>query len=103
MAFGLNPYRLNQRLSIQQGIFLCPGDISSSFVENLAALGPAGGNLIKCVITLDGPAYQSAIQKLMRMNMTRTTLFPGLDGFALSQKMALASPEVLVPHAQYPE
>jgi hypothetical protein len=33
-----NTYRLNERLTIQQGTFLCPGDIASSFEENLAPM-----------------------------------------------------------------
>ena len=33
-----NPYRINKRLAIQQGTFLCPGDIAYSFVDNLEAL-----------------------------------------------------------------
>lgn len=32
------PYRLNERLAIQRSIFLCPGDVSKSFVDTLAAI-----------------------------------------------------------------
>src|SRR6266700_3005738 len=31
----LQPFRMNQRLTIQQGLFLCPGDLSRSFESNL--------------------------------------------------------------------
>lgn len=102
MAFFLNPYRLNQRLSIQQGIFLCPGDVSSSLVKNLEALGSAGDMIRKIKINLDQSEYRRCIRKLIRMNMTRTSLFPGLDGFAMSQKMALANTHILVGDWKYP-
>ena len=32
---GVNPIRLNERLTLQQGVFLCPGDIATSFEKNL--------------------------------------------------------------------
>jgi hypothetical protein len=102
MVFGVNPYRLNQRLSIQQGLFLCPGDVSSSFEDNLAALGSPNGGVIKCEISLSRGEYQNCVRQLIRMNMTRTSLFPGLDGFALSQKMALANPSILLGDPLYP-
>ena len=35
--YAVNPFRLNERLTIQQGIFICPGDINKSFSENLKA------------------------------------------------------------------
>jgi hypothetical protein len=102
MAFFINPYRLNQRLSIQQGVFLCPGDISHTIVENLDALGDAGWGIQKIKIELSRSEYQKCIRKLIRMNMTRATLFPGLDGFAMSQKMAIANPHILVGDSLYP-
>ncbi len=101
MVVPLNPYRLNQRLSIQQGVFLCPADVSVPFVENLAALGKTKEAIIKCKINLTRRAYQDCVRKLIRMNMTRTSLFPGIDGFAASQKMALANPHILVPDYQW--
>jgi hypothetical protein len=102
MVFGVNPYRLNQRLSIQQGIFVTPGNVSCSFVENLAAMGPLEGSLVKCEIRLSSVDYQDCIQRLIRMNMTRTSLFPGLDGFAMSQKLAFANPHTLARDPLYP-
>ena len=106
LVCGVNPFRLNQRLSIQQGVFLCAGDISKTFEENLTAMyagNEAKKPLLKCVITLDRPAMQDAVQRLININMTRTSLFPGLDGFARSQALALAFPNVLVPDAQFPD
>jgi hypothetical protein len=106
LVCAVNPFRLNQRLSIQQGVFLCAGDISKTFEQNLSAMFPAGQakrSLLKCVITLDRRAMQDVIQRLICMNMTRTSLFPGLDGFARSQALALAFPDMLVPDIQFPD
>ncbi len=33
-----NPYRLNERLTIQKSLFMCPGDVASSFEDNLRSL-----------------------------------------------------------------
>ena len=37
-VFPENPFRFHQRLITQQGVFLCPGDITSSFMRNLEEL-----------------------------------------------------------------
>lgn len=33
----LNPFRLTERLTIQKGIFMCPGDVTTTFEKNLCA------------------------------------------------------------------
>ncbi len=38
-VFAENPVFLNERLIIQQGLFLCPGDVSQSFEDNIKSLG----------------------------------------------------------------
>jgi hypothetical protein len=79
----LQPYRMNERLTIQQGLFLAPGNVSASFMENLAALGPeTPRNLHK--ITAPRTLRHDALKQLMKMNLSRAALFPGLDGFAQS-------------------
>ena len=105
LVCAVNPFRLNQRLSIQQGVFLCPGDISKPFQDNLASLFPtkkANMKLVKCIISLDDDARRDVARRLNRMNMTRTSLFPGLDGFSSALALSLANPEVLVPDKAYP-
>jgi hypothetical protein len=37
-ARPVNPYRLNERLTIQQGSFLAQGDIGTTFEENFEAI-----------------------------------------------------------------
>jgi len=83
-AYPLNPFRLNDRLRIQKGLFVIPGDIRISFMDNLAALpgykSPA--NVIKIVIPR--AMRREALEQLFSMNVSRTSLFPGLDGYASS-------------------
>lgn len=106
IAFDVEPERMHERLSIQQGLFLMPGDVTLSFEENLsntlnivpsmisntattsyepskhdyAELRPY--HLIK--IILPRAIHKTALYELNEMNMNSSTLFPGLDGFARS-------------------
>jgi hypothetical protein len=82
-----NPYRLNERLVVQQGLFLCSGDISASFEKNLGAMfgtDPPIDRAVKIILKFELAAWKEALIYLQRMNMTAATLFPGLDGFAQS-------------------
>lgn len=83
-ACPLNPFRLDERLRIQKGAFLVPGDISVSFTENLQAL--AGHDDPTHVVQLVIPfkLRAEALRQLFQMNISRTSLFPGLDGYAQS-------------------
>ena len=94
----MNPYNFNERLIIQQGVFLCPGDVSKPFERNLSAVfskKELRDNLRKYEIADDTKLRKEIIQNLRRMNMSRATLFPGLDGFAQSLRDLLAFPDVL--------
>lgn len=103
---AVNPFRLNERLSIQQGVFLCPGDISKSFEANLAGLFKnerrPSKYLRKYIFRFTDVERQRAIEMLIRMNLTSTSLYPGLDGFARSLALALARPDVLDPGTTFP-
>jgi hypothetical protein len=83
-ACPLNPFRLNERLRIQKGAFLVPGDISVSFMENLEALAAHdnAANVVRLVIP--AKLRGQALRQLFQMNISRTSLFPGLDGYARS-------------------
>lgn len=101
------PERLNERISIQQGVFVIPGDLNFSFVENLAEtydMSPEffddATNLsakkskhvlpedcfeekaIKINLPLE--IHNRALLDLDSMNINAATLFPGLEGFARS-------------------
>lgn len=90
---ALAPFRMNERLAVQQALFLLPGTAKDSFAVNLLA---NGDNRAACplseadfqqrVIKVLLPFHmrQDALYDLDQMNINRATLFPGLDGFAAS-------------------
>jgi hypothetical protein len=87
MVFPLNSFRLNERLVIQQGLFLVPGDITKSFMDNLAAVAPRnqlGKKFLKIEITVTEHFLRQAFIALRSMNINEATLFPGIDGFSRS-------------------
>jgi hypothetical protein len=101
-VIGVAPERMNERLSIQQGLFLAPCDIGARFEQNLAATfgldpeslrkreaAPWNGEplprktaLLK--IRLPQHLHIKALRDMHAMNVTSASLFPGLDGFARS-------------------
>jgi FRG domain len=86
-----NPLGLHQRLHVQQGTFLCPGNIKKSFMENLLELKgwDEKGAIIKVVCRMSLDDLNRSINECKRMNISRESLFPGLDGFARSMEYHL--------------
>jgi len=82
LIFPLNPWRMNRRLILQQSIFLVPGDITRSFMDNLRAIGDPDDILLEVPLSDSREFLEEATRELLSMNMTSATLFPGLDGFA---------------------
>lgn len=107
LVMAAEPERLNERISIQQGLFVIPGDINVSFMENLAAsflvevdalkkfmdLDPVNldavshheyleNAAVKIILRID--MHNSAMFKLASMNINASTLFPGIEGFSRS-------------------
>lgn len=80
----LTPFRANERLTIQKGTFLVPSNLSKGFEDNLSDMTghDDSSNIKKLVI----PKAQRriAIESLYYMNISRATLFPGIDGFSSS-------------------
>jgi hypothetical protein len=87
MVLPIEPERLSERLSIRQGTFLCAGNIKLPFMENLIAMARWPENVIKFTLSFDHRGR--ALEKMRQMNVTRATLFPGLDGFAQSFRQSL--------------
>lgn len=83
-AVPLTPFRQNERLRTQRGTFLVPGDVSVEFMDNLQALPrfDQSTNMVKLV--LPQAIRTIALEQLYSMNISRTSLFPGLDGYAQS-------------------
>jgi hypothetical protein len=80
----LSPFRLNERLRIQKGTFLIPGDIASSFMDNLRSVAGHDREAHLLKIVLPARLRREALEKLHYMNISSTSLFPGLDGYARS-------------------
>jgi FRG domain len=78
----VNAFYMNERLTLQRGVFLWPGDVRCSFEDNLSAL-PGHDDADRVVkLILPYPLREEALSELHDMNISRATLFPGLDGFA---------------------
>lgn len=77
----------NERLVIQQGMFLLCNTLKqsmSSILENYAA---ANGGLYKVIIP--GHLKMEANRKLIDLNITSATLYPSLEGYSKSLKNLL--------------
>jgi len=79
----LQPFRMNERLTIQQGLFLCPGDLQRSFEENLLAFTYDFSDHVHKIV-IPNKLREDMLMRLNRMNINRASLFPGIDGFAQS-------------------
>ncbi len=88
-AFPIRPPQSHTRLSAQQGLFLCPGNTKLTFEENLQDGTPAGRlreHVTKYL--LPRRLRREILTDLQRMNITRVSPFPGLDGLAVSLRVA---------------
>lgn len=86
----INPFRLNDRLAYQQGLFLCPASVKVGFMKNLGGLfrGLSTDKPVrKYVLKIE--ERDGVLHQLHKMNINRITLFPGLAGFAESCKVGL--------------
>jgi len=103
---SLEPEKLTERMSRQQGLFVMPTSIRRSFMDNLTApftsaaaevtperdfkpkmyslneLKKDEASVLKIVIPKQ--LHNDIIADLTQMNISSETLFPGLDGFARS-------------------
>jgi len=78
----VNPMHLNQRLSVQQGMFLCPGDVSQTFEDNLAALGSLTDRSNARSFVIPRNMLGEWLERLHQMNVSARSLCPGLPGYA---------------------
>jgi hypothetical protein len=91
IVVALQPFRMNQRLTVQQGIFLCPSAVDVGFEiilnEMIEPTWTTEDNRPPrwfYKLTIAPEARRDVLRRLRRMNITYQTLFPGLDGFARS-------------------
>jgi hypothetical protein len=113
----VEPVRLNERMSIQKGIFLFPKNIKEPFLKNLSTaigvdvadlhasprgeckLQDFGEKIINnpnayraAKLILPRETHEHAFMDLATMNIDASTLFPGLEGFARSLAKHLRAP-----------
>lgn len=79
----------NERLILQQGLFLVPGNIESD-AEHIVDSYPENDRfIVKYVFDLSSHSIQEAIKKLKAMNIDDFRLFPGIDGLSRSMYLQL--------------
>jgi hypothetical protein len=100
-------YDVNERLGIQQGIFLCAGNVAKSFEDNLAVF-PVDEVAKRCLkYSIPAKYRREVLDELRSMNISTATLFPGLEGFArsLNNELLILSkrPDILNKVKEHPE
>src|ERR1700733_5899989 len=81
------PFRMNERQRVQQGIFLRVNPPSWSFEDALRyilAKRTQGRARALHKLRIDPEGRLTLLNELHRMNISAESLFPGLDGFARS-------------------
>ena len=73
----------NDRLQVQQGLFLASTDVTVPFHDVLDRLPQSRTNIIKIRVTTATARYD-ILSKLDRTGLSPAALFPGLQGFAES-------------------
>jgi FRG domain len=82
IVFPLNPFRLNERLAIQQGIFLFCPNRAKSFDEVYKKMRENHPGLTyEIVIHISPSLVAEILTHLQDLNVTSRALFPGIDGF----------------------
>ncbi len=96
--YSINPVELNERLIIQQGVFVIPLNIKKRFMDNLDGVIEKEHEIKyikKMRIKCDELFIEEAYYHLNRMNINRATLFPGLEGFSRYLKMLFLIKETI--------
>jgi hypothetical protein len=86
LVFPVEPFSMNRRYSLQQSMFVSTGNSRETFMSQLAFLGD---DISKTVVRIEVPSSckKVALRELQQMNLHRASLFPDLDGYALSLKL----------------
>lgn len=91
LVLSASPFRRNQRLEIQSGIFLCPGNVELPLMALLRNLegkdkDEKRENYEKNVLKIPIAAGKrnALLRGLDQAGISHASLFPGLDGFAES-------------------
>jgi hypothetical protein len=88
----VEPFRFNERMVLQQGLFLCPFSVGleSAFecalvniLHRVRSSAPGNQELLHKLV-IEPPAHPHVLRELHRMNVNYASLFPDLDGLARS-------------------
>ena len=96
LVIGVTPFRLNERVSIQQGTFLMPGNVSLSFNENFRKMGSVAEprmHVVKLKFHRTRALVEHAIRYLRTFNITESSLFPVLYGYARHLRSRVLGPD----------
>ncbi|WP_078428355.1 FRG domain-containing protein [Alkalihalobacterium alkalinitrilicum] len=89
--FRYDPYQKNERLRIQQGVFLVPSLINKTMDDILKVYNIKNSKLhgkeVTYKLVFNKENLQDYWYKLMQMNITHETIYPGLEGFCRSLKL----------------
>ena len=82
----VQPSRANERVTVQQGLFLCPCNLHLGFEQCMSKVLQSAnrGSRMLHKLVIKPEVRTDILQQLHRMNISYATLFPGLDGFARS-------------------
>lgn len=80
------PCRLNLRLLVQQGFFLCPSIVEGGIEKNLISYNDDTQNMDTHIFTIiiKWNIRTEVLSELRLMNISRASLFPELQGYASS-------------------
>ena len=79
----------NKRLVIQQGLFLVPSQINQSFDDLLEDYLQFADDEVCIKYIIPARLRFLGLERLRQMNITSSSLFPGLDGFSKSLKFQI--------------
>jgi hypothetical protein len=101
LVFPVEPFSMNRRYSLQQSVFVSTGTSQQPFMDQLQFLG---SDMSKAVVKIEMPGCykKEVLRELWQMNLHRASLFPDLDGYALSLKLrydSMKAPEELKQEA----
>jgi hypothetical protein len=87
-VLAVEPFRMNERMAVQQGLFLVPVSIEHGFLANLKGIVTGESTPTRYLwaldLELDTPNRLNFLEELRKMNIHRGSLFPGIDGFSQS-------------------
>lgn len=86
LVFPVEPFRMNRRYSLQQSVFISTGISEVPLMDQLHFLSDT---MEQAVVKIEIPAQfkNEALRELQQMNLHRASLFPDLDGYAVSLKL----------------